>query len=213
MEEYLEKLKQAAKDSDTFEAMLDDDLKAALVEVKNALTKIDSNLKIEALTELPEDVVNTFCEINDLDILPTFKNQLKTPYAIAKYLSLVVQQKELTKRIDMTLNALLDNSKISWVIHQNFSNTITFTKILQINSEEKPQSLLVKYRVNNENDQIVYSIMAGNWGWDITANQLKALLEGAIPTSENTSNKMTYSISDNTIVIQAGNIQISVNKG
>ena len=213
MEEYLETLEKAAMDSEAFEAMLDDDLKAALVEVKNALTKIDSNLKIEALTELPEDVVNTFCEINDLDILPAFKNQLKTPYAIAKYLSLIVQQKELTKRIDTTLNALLDNSKISWVIHQNFSNTITFTKILQINSEEKPQSLLVKYRINNENDQIVYSIMAGNWGWDITANQLKALLEGAIPTSENTSNKMTYSISDNNIVIQAGNIQISVNKG
>lgn len=213
MEEYLETLEKAAMDSEAFEAMLDDDLKAALVEVKNALTKIDSNLKIEALTELPEDVVNTFCEINDLDILPAFKNQLKTPYAIAKYLSLIVQQKELTKRIDTTLNALLDNSKISWVIHQNFSNTITFTKILQINSEEKPQSLLVKYRINNENDQIVYSIMAGNWGWDITANQLKALLEGAIPTSENTSNKMTYSISDNNIVIQAGSIQISVNKG
>lgn len=213
MEKYLETLEKAAMDSEAFEAMLDDDLKAALVEVKNALTKIDSNLKIEALTELPEDVVNTFCEINDLDILPTFKNQLKTPYAIAKYLSLIVQQKELTKRIDTTLNALLDNSKISWVIHQNFSNTITFTKILQINSEEKPQSLLVKYRINNENDQIVYSIMAGNWGWDITANQLKALLEGTIPTSENASNKMTYSISDNNIVIQAGNIQISVNKG
>lgn len=213
MEEYLEKLEQAAKDSDTFEAMLDDDLKTVLAEVKGVLTKINPSLNVEALTELPEDVVNIFCKINNIDILPIFKNQLKTPYAIAKYLSLVVQQKELTKRIDMALTVLLDNNKISWVIHQNFSNTITFTKILQINSEEKPQSLLVKYRINNENDQIVYSIMAGNWGWDITANQLKALLEGVIPTSENISNKMTYSISDNNIVIQAGNIQISVNKG
>ena len=40
MEEYLEKLEQAAKDSDTFEAMLDDDLKTEALPSTNMLKAI-----------------------------------------------------------------------------------------------------------------------------------------------------------------------------
>lgn len=214
MEEYLEKLEQAAKDNDTFEALLDKDLKELLSEVYQELKKIDTNLTdIKALDELKEETVEKFFAIHNLDILPSFKAQLKTPYSIAKYLSLVMQQKELTTKVDETLKALLDDTKITWVIHQNFTNTVTLSKIPTINSDEKPQSLLIKYRLDSETDNLIYTIAAGNWGWDITAQQLKALLEGNIPVNtKNSSDKMTYSISEDNIVIQAGNIKINIRK-
>ena len=214
MEEYLEKLEQAAKESETFEALLDNELREALNEVYQELKKIDNTLTdVKALDELPEELVNKFCLVHNLEVLPTFKSQLKTPYSIAKYLSLVVQQKELTTRIDDTLKTLLDINKISWVIHQNFTNTITFSKILGINSEEKPQGLLIKYRLDSETDKIIYTIAAGNWGWDITPQQLKALLEGDIPVYEKkSSDKMTYTISEDNIGIRIGNFEITVRK-
>ena len=214
MEEYLEKLQQAAKESDTFEALLDKELREALDEVYQELKKLDNTLiDIKALDELPVETIEKFCTIHNLDVLPAFKSQLKTPYSIAKYLSLVMQQKELTARVEETFKALFDESKISWVIHQNFTNTVTFSKILAINSDEKPQSLLIKYRLDSETDRLIYTIAAGNWGWDITPQQLKALLEGDIPVSaKSSSDKMTYSISEDNIAIQAGNIKINIRK-
>ena len=214
MEEYLEVLEKAAMDSEAFEAMLSDDLKKIWAEVKVELAEINPNLKdFNILTELDEDTVNKFCERNQIDVLSNFKAQLKTPFAITKYVSLIVQQKELTNKIDNSLKALLDSSKISWVIHQNFTNTITFTKILPINSDEKPQSLLIKYRLDPITEKIIYTIAAGNWGWDITALQLKSLLENknASQAIENTD-KFTYSISDKDITINAGGIEISVKR-
>lgn len=214
MEEYLKKLEEAAMDSETFEAMLSDDLKKILVEVKTELCTIDSSLSdLNALTELNEDIVNQFCEKNSLDVLPSFKEQLKTPFAISKYLSLVVQQKDLTKKIDNALKSILDAEKVSWVIHQNFTNTITFTKVLEVNSTEKPQSLLIKYRLDAETEKIIYSIAAGNWGWEISANQLKALLEGSsIPNNTVVDDKFTYSISDKNITIDTGGVEIAIRK-
>lgn len=214
MEEYLEVLEKAAMDSEAFEAMLSDDLKKIWAEVKVELIEINPNLKdFNILTELDEDTVNKFCERNQIDVLPNFKTQLKTPFAITKYVSLIVQQKELTSKIDNSLKALLDSNKISWVIHQNFTNTITFTKILPINSDEKPQSLLIKYRLDPITEKIIYTIAAGNWGWDITALQLKSLLENTNVSQviENTD-KFTYSISDKDIIINAGGIEISVKR-
>ena len=214
MEEYLETLEKAAMDSEAFEAMLSDDLKKIWLEVKAELVEINPDLKeFNILTELDEDTVNQFCERNSIEVFPNFKGQLKTPFAITKYVSLIVQQKELTNKIDNSLKVLLDASKISWVIHQNFTNTITFTKILPINSDEKPQSLLIKYRLDPETDKIIYTIAAGNWGWDITASQLKSLLENtAIVQSIENIDKFTYSISDKDIIITAGGIEISVKK-
>lgn len=214
MEEYLKTLEKAAMDSEAFEAMLSDDLKKIWAEVKAELAEIDTSLtNFDLLTELSEETVNKFCERNQIEVLPNFKTQLKTPYAITKYLSLIVQQKELTNKIDNSLKALLDSNKVSWVIYQNFTNTINFTKILPVNSEEKPQGLLIKYRLDPETEKIIYTIAAGNWGWDITQFQLKALLEGTnnLQSIDN-NDKFTYSITDKNITINAGGVEITVQK-
>lgn len=214
MEEYLKTLEKAAMDSEAFEAMLSNDLKKIWAEVKVELAEIDTSLtKLDLLTELNEETVDKFCERNQIEVLPNFKGQLKTPFAITKYVSLIVQQKELTSKIDNSLKALLDSNKVSWVIYQNFTNTINFTKILPVNSEEKPQGLLVKYRLDPETEKIIYTIAAGNWGWDITQFQLKALLEGTnnLQSVEN-NDKFTYSITDRNIIINAGGVEITVQK-
>lgn len=214
MEEYLQTLEKAAMDSEAFEAMLSDDLKKIWAEVKVELAEIDTSLTdFDLLTELKEETVNKFCERNQIEVLPNFKEQLKTPYAITKYVSLIVQQKELTNKIDNSLKALLDSNKVSWVIYQNFTNTINFTKILPVNSEEKPQGLLIKYRLDPETEKIIYTIAAGNWGWDITQFQLKALLEGTnnLQSIDN-NDKFIYSITDKNITINAGGVEITVQK-
>ena len=202
-------------DQENFEAMLSEDLKKILDEVKIELLAIDPTLKdLTALTELNADIIEKFCDKNDLSVSLDFKKQLVTPFAISKYLSLIIQQKDLVKQLENTLTNLLSKDKVSWVIHQNFTNTITFTKVLPINSDEKPQSLLVKYRINPENEKIIYTIAAGNWGWDITALQLKALLEDTdVSLVKSDINKqLVYSITEKNITINAGEIEVIVKK-
>lgn len=202
-------------DQENFEAMLSEDLKKILDEVKIELLAIDPTLKdLTALTELNPDIIEKFCDRNDLTVSLDFKKQLITPFAISKYLSLIIQQKDLVKQLENTLTNLLSKDKVSWVIHQNFTNTITFTKVLPINSDEKPQSLLVKYRINPENEKIIYTIAAGNWGWDITALQLKALLEDTdVSLVKSDINKqLVYSITEKNITINAGEIEVIVKK-
>ena len=98
---------------------------------------------------------------------------------------LKVQEKGIIQRIEEALETYLDHTKIEWTIYRDFSNQIMFNNKLEINSEEKPQNLLVKYRVDKETDKIIYSICSGNWGWDLSINQLKALLENTvIPVNE-----------------------------
>ena len=200
----------------SFEDMLSEDLKKILAEVKSELCTLNSDLKeLDALTELDKVIVEKFFEKNDITILPQFKEQLTTPFAITKYLSLTVQQNALVNQIETALQSLLSTEKVTWLIHKDFSNTITFTKVLPVNSEEKPQSLLVKYRLDPENDEkIIYTIAAGNWGWDIDELQLKGLLENTqIELTQKFIKKDTiYSTTDKDIIIKANGMEIIVKK-
>lgn len=200
---------------ENLEEFMEPELKKAVNDVIQDLKA--SKLVTEELTsfsELNPEVVAEFCENNNIIILPEFKEALNTPYALAKYIMLSIDQTEVIKKIDAELAVKLDAEKVKYIIYKNFSNQIAFEKVIPLNSDEKPQQLLVKYRIDQETNKIVYSILGGHWGWDITINQLKALLENQTIIGETISktvaNKVTNS--QDTISLDAFGIKIIVQK-
>ena len=200
---------------ENLEEFMEPELKKAVNDVIQDLKA--SKLVTEELTsfsELNPDVVAEFCENNNIIILPEFKEALNTPYALAKYIMLSIDQTEVIKKIDAELAVKLDAEKVKYIIYKNFSNQIAFEKVIPLNSDEKPQQLLVKYRIDQETNKIVYSILGGHWGWDVTINQLKALLENQTiigdTISKTVANKVTNS--QDTISLDAFGIKIIVQK-
>ena len=191
------------------EEHLDESMKAAVKEVIEALSEINpiyNNATL--LMPLDEKDVKTLIEKDDIDVDSKFLVSLNTPYAIAKYILLKVQEKGIIQRIEENLEVYLNKTKIDWTIYKDFSNQIMFNNKPEINSEEKPQNLLVKYRIDKETDKIIYSICSGNWGWDLSINQLKALLENtAIPAS----NIEKKSVNTNTNISQSTPIKVLYN--
>lgn len=167
------------------EEHLDESMKEAVKEVIDALTEINpiySNATL--LMNVDGKDVLALLERDNIEVDSKFLTSLITPYAIAKFILLKVQEKGIIHRVDEALEAYLDDTKIEWTIYKDFSNQIMFNNKPEINSEEKPQNLLVKYRIDKETDKIIYSICSGNWGWDLSINQLKALLENTkIPST------------------------------
>lgn len=168
------------------EEHLDESMKEAVKEVIDALTEINpiySNATL--LMNIDNKDVLTLLERDSIEVDSKFLSSLITPYAIAKFILLKVQEKDIIQRIEENLEVHLDKTKIDWTIYKDFSNQIIFNNKPEINSEEKPQNLLIKYRIDKETDKIIYSICSGNWGWDLSINQLKTLLENTtIPVNE-----------------------------
>lgn len=191
------------------EEHLDESMKEAVKEVIEALTEINpiySNATL--LMNIDNKDVLTLLERDSIEVDSKFLSSLITPYAIAKFILLKVQEKGIIQRIEEALETYLDHTKIEWTIYKDFSNQIMFNNKPEINSEEKPQNLLVKYRVDKETDKIIYSICSGNWGWDLSINQLKALLEN---TTMSISNIEKKSINTNTHVAQSTPIKVVYN--
>lgn len=183
------------------EEHLDESMKEAVKEVIDALTEINpiySNATL--LMNIDNKDVLTLLERDNIEVDSKFLSSLITPYAIAKFILLKVQEKGIIQRIEEALETYLDPTKIEWTIYKDFSNQIMFNNKPEINSEEKPQNLLVKYRVDKETDKIIYSICSGNWGWDLSINQLKALLENTtIPVNEYKKASKLYTKNTETI--------------
>lgn len=191
-------------------------------ELKKAVDDIIQELKasklvtteLTAFTELDSNVITEFCENNNLTVFSEFKTALTTPYALAKYIMLSIDQASIIKKIENELSTKLDNEKVKYTIYKNFSNQIAFEKVIPLNSDEKPQQLLVKYRIDQDTNKIIYSILGGHWGWDVTINQLKALLENQTIVGETISktvaNKVTNS--QDTISLDAFGIKIIIQK-
>jgi uncharacterized protein YuzB (UPF0349 family) len=107
------------------------------------------------------------------NIYSNVKNGLTSPYAVAKYIQLVAQEDELISRLNEYLDSFLDKDLITWTMNRNLSSTVTFSKY---SDDGVNKSILVKYFID-ENDKFKFKIDAGPWGWDITKDNLKALLE------------------------------------
>lgn len=191
------------------EEHLDESMKEAVEEVIEALTEINpiySNATL--LMNIDNKDVLTLLERDNIEVDSKFLSSLITPYAIAKFILLKVQEKGIIQRIEEALEAYLDHTKIEWTIYKDFSNQIMFNNKPEINSEEKPQNLLVKYRIDKETDKIIYSIYSGNWGWDLSINQLKALLENTTIPVKNIEKK---SVNENTTISPSAPLKVLYN--
>lgn len=199
------------------EAILEPALREDIEEIIQILEKITGKKEIMALEILPDDVITSFLDSYKIVPQEEYKAHLTTPFALAKYLRLLNEMEEITKKIEDELTLLLDPNKVEWIIYKDLTNRINFTKKLELNSDEKPQGLLVKYRMDPDTNKFIYTILAGNWGWDLSKQQLKSLLENTqiVPVSINnvfTTNKFNTNIEENKIVINSGNISIIVQK-
>lgn len=191
------------------EEHLDESMKEAVKEVVEALAEINpiySNATL--LMNIDNKDVLTLLERDNIEVDSKFLSSLITPYAIAKFILLKVQEKGIIQRIEEALEVYLDHTKIEWTIYKDFSNQIMFNNKPKINSEEKPQNLLVKYRIDKETDKIIYSICSGNWGWDLSINQLKALLENTTIPVKNIEKK---SVDENTIISPSAPLKVLYN--
>ena len=191
------------------EEHLDESMKEAVNEVIEALTEINpiySNATL--LMNIDNKDVLTLLERDNIEVDSKFLSSLITPYAIAKFILLKVQEKGIIQRIEEALEVYLDHTKIEWTIYKDFSNQIMFNNKPEINSEEKPQNLLVKYRIDKETDKIIYSICSGNWGWDLSINQLKALLENTTIPVKNIEKK---SVDENTTISPSAPLKVLYN--
>ena len=89
------------------------------------------------------------------------------------------------------------------------SNQITFMNIIPINSDIKPQNLIVKYY--KVDDIIQYSIASGKWGWNISKDNLKAILENTYITSNTDQHiKPSTHISTDATVLKIKGVKIII---
>lgn len=196
------------------EEMMDEDLKQIYTKVKEKLIEHNNTLNdINPLDELSQESVEYLIDSFYLHPNKEFREQMKNLFAIAKFMILTNQQNEVIERIETDLNNTFDKNKVTWTVYENFKNEICFTKNQAVNSDEKPQALLIKYRIDPIEDQIIYSLTGGYWGYDITKEQLKALLEGEIPTTGNyKQTDFSFNVNKDNLFVNVNGIQISIKK-
>lgn len=118
---------------------------------------------------LSSEQVEEFLNNENIYIIKDNVNQIKSIWALAKYLCLIEQFDELLTLVTKDLNELLgDINTIKIHINKDFSRTIT---LFNINTN---QYLDIKYSIDQD-EKIYYKLNFGKWGWDISKAQLKAL--------------------------------------
>lgn len=190
--------------------MLEKPLQDAITEIQTEILSLIPNKKeIDITEEIPEDVVNKFFNKYQLQIIEKYKPALNNIYSISKYLLLLDEEKELIKEVENDLNTFLDPTKLKWTIHSDLSNQITFMNIIPINSDIKPQNLIVKYY--KVDDIIQYSIASGKWGWNISKDNLKAILENTyITPNTNCLTKSSAHVSTDATILKIKGVKIII---
>ena len=190
------------------EKAIEPELKHNIELVQQELQTISGN-EYRTFDIIEPKVIDKLCKENDLIVQQPFKDAMNTPFAVAKYLSLKSEAESLANEINFDLGTFLDKEKIDWVVHTDLTNEITFSK-KQNNADEMPQRLIIKFRKDALTGKIIYSIKSNNWCWDISKNNLKALVEGGelikSTSTEIGSLKPTIkTLSDNEFVFEIGN--------
>lgn len=153
------------------------ELEEILELVKKDLAK---RLEVESIGDydtIPFETAKALLEEDDILIYGEFKNSLNSPWAVAKYMYLYIEEKELIKQVEADLNTLPSNIEYFFIKH--LSCNIQFTP--KFEEGVKKQALIVKYYLD-EDDKIQYKLTnAGSTScWDITKGQLKGLLASEV---------------------------------
>lgn len=153
------------------------DLSESIKEVINELVNLDPSLGVLSFdTEISEELRDRF--LNKFDIVPSeqFLEQLKTPFSIAKYLLLMVSEKQLIEEVEPLLKNAFKDSDILFTFEKDFSNVILFSRVADIDEGKKAEDLRIKFYKDSETEEIKYHICSGYWGIDISLNQLVGIL-------------------------------------
>lgn len=191
--------------SDTLnlEDSIEPQLKQDIELVKQELKHLSDGKEYGTFDTIEEEVVNLLCKENDLNPSKQFRDAMTTPFAIARYIELKAQDENMCKEVEEDLNSFLDKEEATWTIHKDLSNEVTFSKPLQ--EDTILQRLVVRYRKDPLTNKIIYSLH-GNW--DISKQNLKALVECRALTSDYTSinlNPLVKVVSNEEIVFEIGN--------
>ena len=153
------------------------DLSESIKEVIKELVNLDPSAGALSFdTEISEELRDRF--LNKFDITPStqFLEQLKTPFSIAKYLLLIVSEKQLIEEVEPLLKGAFKDSDILFTFEKNFSNTIIFSRVADIDEGKKAEDIRIKFYKDSETEEIKYHICSGYWGIDISLNQLVGIL-------------------------------------
>lgn len=191
------------------EKAIEPKLKADIELVQEELNKLSDGKEYKTFDIIEPELIEKLCNENEIIVYPQFKDAMNTPFAIAKYLNLKAEAESLASEIDFDISTFIDKEKVDWVVHKDLTNEITFTKKSN-DRDEMPQSLVIKYRKDALTGKTIYSIKSNNWCWDISKNNLKALVESGelvkdIPTAITSLKPTIKTLSDNEFVFEIGN--------
>lgn len=191
------------------EKAIEPKLKADIELVQEELKKLSDGKEYKTFDIIEPELIEKLCNENEIIVYPQFKDAMNTPFAIAKYLNLKAEAESLASEIDFDISTFIDKEKVDWVVHKDLTNEITFTKKSN-DRDEMPQSLVIKYRKDALTGKTIYSIKSNNWCWDISKNNLKALVESGelvkdIPTAITSLKPTIKTLSDNEFIFEIGN--------
>jgi hypothetical protein len=186
------------------EKAIEPKLKADIELVQEELKKLSDGKEYKTFDIIEPELIEKLCNENEIIVYPQFKDAMNTPFAIAKYLNLKAEAESLASEIDFDISTFIDKEKVDWVVHKDLTNEITFTKKSN-DRDEMPQSLVIKYRKDALTGKTIYSIKSNNWCWDISKNNLKALVESGelvkdIPTAITSLKPTIKTLSDNEFI-------------
>ena len=141
-------------------------------------------LNVESIGDydsVPFETAKDLLDEDDILIYGEFKDSLTSPWAIAKYMYLYTEEKELIKQVEEDLGNL--PPKIEYYFIKHLSCNIQFTP--KFEEGIKKQALIIKYYLD-EDDKIQYKLTnaGSNVCWGITKGQLKALLSSEVVIPE-----------------------------
>lgn len=149
--------------------------------VKNELKVKLNKDQIDDYDEISIDTAVDVLEAEGLPVYSDFRANLTTPWAIARYIQLSLEEKQLVEKVEADLKKFIpENIEIAFL--KKFSCVVHLSKTFV--EGEKRQTLAVKYTLD-EDEGIHYKLTTnGAWCWDITKAQLSALLKNEIVTPE-----------------------------
>jgi len=156
-----------------------------MTELLNAVKEeLKNRLKLEKIgdyDQVPFDTIKALLDEDNILVYGEFKESLTTPWSVARYIKLYLDEKDLIKQVEEDLTNLPKGIEYYFVKH--LSCNIQFTK--EFEEGVKKQTLIVKYYLD-EDDKIQYKLTnaGSNACWDITKAQLKALLASEVVIPE-----------------------------
>lgn len=138
--------------------------------------------KIEDFTNIDVEMAVSILEAEGLPVYTDLKPSLITPWSVARYIQLSIEEKELINKVQTDLKSFIP-SNIDIAFMKKFSCIVQLSKTFI--EGEKQQALCVKYFLD-EDDKINYKLTTNSvWNWDISKAQLKALLQNNYIIPEN----------------------------